>query len=143
MSKLPLLLAPLLLAPVVLAAPVPGHVVAYGLASHDLVYRDNSVHPTVYRLAYGERACHGAGEVVVDVDLAAGKLVLQNADTSCIPGWTTLSSGCGQDADGTVRCSYDSATVRIRMTLDASGAFLFTYDAPTFSERIAGTLTRA
>lgn len=138
--RLALLSALVLLAPLALAAPVD-HRVWVGPITHDLVYKP-SAEATVYKALYGEPGCHGEGVGVVDVDLVAGSLKLVNPDSACIPGFTTLSTGCRADADGHTRCAYDVGNVHIHADISGDGALVFTYDDPHFQETIRGSLTR-
>lgn len=143
--KLPIAAALLLLL-ALLPAPATGaaepHRVWVGPITHDLVYTAPSLHVPIYRAAYGGDECHGVGVGTVHVDLAAGKFELVNPDSACVPGFTTLGGGCHLDADGHVRCERDGANFRIRADIAPDGAFVFTYDTPTFHELIVGDLER-
>ena len=138
--RLALVLGLLLLAPLVLAAPAD-HRAWAGPITHDLVYKP-SAEATIYRTLYGEPGCHGSGIGIVDVDLAAGSLKIVNPDNECIPGFTTLSTGCAVDADEHVRCAYDVGNVHIHADISPAGDLVFTYDDPGFNEVIRGTLSR-
>lgn len=140
-------LALLLIAPLPLAGGAAGDDrVWIGTMTHDLEYDQTGLGVPVYRALYGGPECHGSGVALVHVDLAAGSLELVNPDTACVPGFTTLGSGCALDADGHVRCERIGATFEIRADIAPDGAFEFTYLDTSFPggfyERITGSLVR-
>jgi hypothetical protein len=134
---------PLAVAPPALGVdpgPLPA-VLAAGPVHHVIDYDDGELNGQIYTLLWGDSRCDADGAVTLAVE-DGGRALVVNADSQCLPGFSSLSTGCTHAPDTSVHCFRQVGSTTIVLDLAPDGAFDFTWTEPTFAEHIFGTLVR-